>query len=86
VQPPPQPQRKPGGPGSSHALTRALYLPLLEDAQRQIKLALGVALLSEAGFNRSEIARRTGASPEQLRDAWARLERIAPQIDRDSDL
>jgi hypothetical protein len=81
----PSPPRRPGGPGSAHPLTRSLYGPLLADAQKAIRLALSVALLTEAGFNRSEVARRTGASPDELRAAWSALERVAPLIDRDSD-
>jgi hypothetical protein len=72
-------------PPSRHPLAQTLWRPLLEDAQAQLRLAVGVALLAEAGFNRAEIARRTGASPAALKDAWERLERVAPAIDRDSD-
>lgn len=82
----PSPPRRPGGPGSAYHLTRALYPVLLADAQKAIKLALSVALLSECGYSRSEIARKTGASPEQLREAWSALERVAPLIDRDSEM
>jgi transposase-like protein len=55
----------------------------VEDALAPLRLAVGVALLAEAGYSRAEIARRTGASPAALKDAWDRLERIAPDIDRE---
>lgn len=68
---------------------RSLWRPLIEDARAEVNLALSVALLTNEGFNRAEIERRLavgGASKQDVKGAWDRLERIASRIDRDSDL
>lgn len=43
-------------------------------------------LAATKSYSRTEIARMVGASPAELRRAYERLERIAPSLDRDSDL
>jgi hypothetical protein len=66
-----------------HPLARALWPHLLADAQQQIRLAIGVALLADAGADEEEIARRTGADPAELWRAWRQLERAVPDLSRE---
>jgi DNA-binding Lrp family transcriptional regulator len=47
---------------------------------------LKVGVLKAAGHSQTEIARRIGASPTELRRAYERLDRVAPTLDRDDDL
>lgn len=68
-----------------HPFVRGLHRALVEDVHADIQLALKVGTLLAGGFSRAEVARLTNAEPAELRAAYARLERIAPSLDRDAD-
>lgn len=70
---------------SDHPLIRALHRPLLEELRREVRLTLQVALLKqpEFGYSPKEIEQLTKASRAEIRVAVARLQRVAPQIERE---
>lgn len=74
-------------PPSEHSLIRALFRPLQEQAQRDVKLAMQVALLKAHDYKPAEIAKLLPhATTADLKAAEQRLKLVADQIDRDSDL
>lgn len=79
-----QPDRQP--PRPEHPFVRGLRRKLTEDVQPEIQLAVRVGVMSALGVSRTEIGRRVGVSPAELKRAFERLERVAPQLDRGNDL
>lgn len=65
---------------------RALRRALIADAQSEVQLALKVGVLVTLGVSRAEIARQLGVADRDLRVTFERLKRVAPLLDRDSDL
>lgn len=78
-------QKPRSAPASQHPLVRALWGPLHTDVQADIDLALKVGVLAAAGYSRKDIQTMTSADNAQLRIAYERLERVAPQIDREAE-
>lgn len=58
---------------------------LLEDFETELILASKVAVLSAAGYRRSEIARMLDAPPAQLRLAELRVKKAAERLDLGDD-
>lgn len=61
---------------SDHEIVRAIWGPLLADVLMDMRLAAAVGLCANAGLSPGETARRTGATPKQMRASWERLERV----------
>lgn len=60
---------------------RRLRNAIIGALEPQIDLACKVAVLRAAGFRRSEIADRTGATPVQLKQALDLVEHAAERLD-----
>lgn len=60
---------------------RRLRSAVIDALEPQIHLACQVAVLRAAGFRRSEIRERTGATPAQLRQALELVEKAAERLD-----
>jgi DNA-directed RNA polymerase specialized sigma24 family protein len=58
---------------------------LLDDARREVEIALKVAVLVRLELPQPEIAARLGISVGDVKQAVNRLRRIADRIDRDHD-
>jgi predicted transcriptional regulator len=60
---------------------RTLWLPLQEEARRDVELALKVAVGVEAGLTHDEIAARLGVTRGDVKAAAARLKRVRERLD-----
>jgi hypothetical protein len=60
---------------------RRMRAAIITDLEPTIRLTQQVAVLQAAGHKRTDIANRTGCSPAELRDALARVKRIAPDLE-----
>lgn len=64
------------------AFLRSLMAPLMEDAQREIELALKVGYAVECGMRVDDIADRLGVSRGDVTAAAKRVKRIREQLER----
>jgi hypothetical protein len=64
-----------------HPFVAKLRGHVIADLEDEITLACQVGTLAAAGYRKGEIARLTKATPAQLRNAYARLRRVAPNIE-----
>lgn len=62
-------------------ILRDLRQAVYADLEPQVTLVERVAVLAAAGYRKGEIAERVDADPAQLRNAWATLKRVAPQLE-----
>jgi hypothetical protein len=62
---------------------RSIYDPLLADAQREIELALKVAVAIEHDLPQAVIAERLGVTPGEVKEARLRLKRVRERLERD---
>lgn len=60
---------------------RTMRRHIIRDLEPTILLTQRVAVLQAAGHRRADIARITGATPTELKDALARVKRIAPLME-----
>jgi hypothetical protein len=58
---------------------------LWDDAEREIHLALRVAVLVEYDVPRATIAERLAVTPTEVKQAIGRLKKISDRIDRSDD-
>jgi hypothetical protein len=70
-----------GVPRPESLFLATLYAPLLEDAQRQIQLAMKVAFALEHGLAKQDIAARLDVTLGEVQASVTRLKRVRGRLD-----